>query len=180
MALVATPIAEEKKEEALLSAPILEVSIEKIGLKAGLITAASLIIYFLVMNYLNFMNSSIAWGLNFIILWAGINLAYRFYRLKTKLNVDYFPGLILGGITTAASVIPYVIFVFIWFSQSDAALMSILKSNNLFMGEQITPMKAAGSTMIEGICSGAIISFMMMQYFKSGFRRKRKEKITPG
>lgn len=180
MALAVTPIAEEKKEEAVLNPPVLEVSIEKIGLKAGLITAASLIIYFLVMNYLNFMDSSIAWGLNFIILWAGINLAYRFYRSKTKLNVDYFPGLVLGGLTTAASVIPYVIFVFIWFSQSDPAQMSILISNNLFMGEQISPIKAAGSTMIAGICSGGIISFMMMQYFKSGFRRKRKEKITPG
>lgn len=180
MALTATPIIEEKNDGAVLSTPVSEVSIEKIGLKAGLITGAALIIYFLLMNYLNFMDSAIAWGLNFIILWAGINLAYRFYRSHTKLNIDYFPGLILGAITTAVSVIPYVFFVYIWFSQSDAALMSILKSNNLFMGEQITPMKAAGSTMIEGICSGVIISFMMMQYFKSGFRRKRNEKITPG
>lgn len=164
----------------MLGSPVPEVSIEKIGIQEGLITSATLIIYFLIMNYFNFMDSAIAWGVNFIILWAGINLSYRFYRTKTKLNVEYFPGLILGGITTAASVIPYVIFVYIWFSNSDAALLSILKSNNLFMGENITPMKAAASTMIEGICSGIIISFMMMQYFKSGFRKRRKERITPG
>ena len=180
MATGTTPIIEKKEGEAIPYSPVSEVSIQSVGIKEGLITGMSLIIYFLVMHYFNFMDSAIAWGVNFIILWSGIYLAYRHYRLKTKLNVDYFPGLILGGITTIASVVPYSIFVYIWFSQSDEALMSILKSNNLFMGEQISPVKAAGSTMLEGICSGMLISFMMMQYFKSGFRRKRKEKIIPG
>ena len=157
-----------------------KISIEKIGLKAGLITCASLIIYFLVMKYFNFMGNAIAWGLNFIILWGGIMLAYRYYRSKTKLNVDYGPGLILGGITTAAAVIPFVFFEFIYFSQLDVTQMTLLQNNSLFMGEQISPVKAAASSMIEGICSGVIISFMMMQYFRSGFRRTGREKIIPG
>ncbi|MBK5285819.1 MAG: hypothetical protein JJE25_10495 [Bacteroidia bacterium] len=113
--------------------------------------------------------------MNFIILLTGIIYAYRLYRSKTKLNVDYFPGLILGVITTAASVIPFVLFVYFWFSLIDPLLLLSLKDNILFMGEQITPMRAAVATMIEGISSGVIISFMMMQYFRSGFRRARQE-----
>jgi len=180
MALTTEQIIEKKAGEAMTGNLFSAVSIQSVGIKEGLITGISLIIYFLAMHYFNFMDSAIAWGVNFIILWTGISLAYRYYRSKTKLNVDYFPGLILGGITTIVSVIPYSIFVYIWFSQSEEALLSILNSNNLFMGEQISPVKAAGSTMLEGICSGVLISFIMMQYFKSGFRRKRKEKIIPG
>jgi hypothetical protein len=86
----------------------------------------------------------------------------------------------LGGITTAASVIPFVLFIYLYFSQIDPLLLLLLKDNILFMGEQISPARAAASTMVEGICSGVIISFMMMQYFKSGFRRRKKEVRAQG
>jgi hypothetical protein len=121
------------------------------------------------------MDSPFAWGANFIILLTGIIFSYRYYRSKTKLNVDYFPGLILGGIITAVTVIPFVMFVYIWFSQADAGQILLLKDNVFFMGEEITPARAAAATMVEGICSGAIISFTMMQYYKSGFRRTKKK-----
>jgi hypothetical protein len=153
-----------------------KISIGKIGMKAGGLICVSLIAWFMVMKYCNLLDSPNAWGFNFIVLWAGIILAYQYYRSKTKLNVDYFPGLILGGITTAATVIPFVLFIYIYFSQGSPELLQSVKSNVLFMGEEITPEKIAGATMIEGMCSGGIISFTMMQYFKSGFRITRKEK----
>lgn len=183
MTTIATPIREKETNLSLAENQkgTGKISIEKIGLKGGLITCAALIIYFMVMKYLNFMQSEIAWALNTIILGAGIMLTYRHYRSRTQLNVDYLPGLLLGIITTAASVIPFVLFMYIWLSQADAALLQLLKNNSLFMGgEQITQVKAAASTMIEGICSGIIISFMMMQYYKSGFRRKSKEELIQG
>jgi len=157
-----------------------EVSTEKIGLKAGLIICTSLITYFMIMKYLNFMHSPVAWALNFIILFTGIILTYRYYRSATKLNVDYFPGLVLGCITTAATVLPFTLFVFIFFSLADQLLLSSLKDNVLFMGEQITPLRAAVATFVEGISSGVIISFILMQYYKSGFRRKRGERRMHG
>lgn len=156
------------------------ISIEKVGLTGGVITCASLIIYFIMMRYLNVMDSPFAWGMNFIILLTGIILTYQYYRSKTKLNVNYFPGLILGGILTAVSVIPYVLFVYIWFSQADAGQILLLKDNVFFMGEQVTPARAAAATMVEGVCSGAIISFTLMQYYKSGFKRASKEIIVQG
>jgi hypothetical protein len=180
MAITATQITTEKKEQALINNSAYQISIEKIGLKAGLISCVSLITYFIIMKYFNFMSNAIAWTFNFIILWVGIIFACRYYRSKTQLNVEYLPGLILGGITTAVTVIPFVLFIYIYFSQIDSALLQLLKNNILFMGERITPVTAAISTMIEGICSGVIISFMVMQYFKSGFRRARKERFMYG
>src|SRR5688572_25996391 len=145
-------MTEEQKDRTTRA----EISIKKVGLIGGVIICASLIIYFIMMRYLNVMDSPFAWGVNFIILLTGIILSYQYYRSKTKLNVDYFPGLILGGIITAVSVIPYVVFVYIWFSQVDAGQMLLLKGNVFFMGEEITPARAAAATMVEGICSGGI------------------------
>jgi hypothetical protein len=168
-------MTEEQELRTLPGNPTAEISLEIIGVKAGFITCASLIIYFMIMRYSNFMDSGIAWGMNFIILLSGIILAYYYYRTKTTLNVDYIPGLILGSITTAASVIPFVLFVYIYFSQINPQKLLLLKDNILFMGEEITPMRAAVATMVEGLSSGVIVTFMMMQYFRSGFRRTRRE-----
>lgn len=168
-------MTEEQEVRTLPGNPTAEVPLEIIGFKAGLIICASLIIYFMAMRYLNIMHSGVAWGMNFIFLLTGIILVYNYYRTKTTLNVDYIPGLILGSITTAASVIPFVLFVYIYFSNINPQQLLLLKGNILFMGEPITPMRAAVATMVEGVSSGVIITFMMMQYFRSGFRKARHE-----
>ncbi len=160
--------------------PASTISAEITGLKAGLITSASLIAYFMLMKLFNFMSSPIAWAFNLAILGTGIILVFEYYRMKTTLNVDYIPGLILGSITTFVSVIPFAFFLYIFFSQSDPLVLSLLKENVLFMGEQITPTRAAFATAIEGLCSGVLITFIMMQYLRSGFRRKRNEKRMHG
>jgi hypothetical protein len=165
---------QEHKKVTFLSNPALEISLEAAGMKAGLVTCGLLITYFMIMNYFNLLDSAIAWGMNFIILLAGIVFSYRYYRTKTKLNVEYIPGLIIGAVTTVTCVVPFVLFIYIYFSQVNMPPL-LLKKNVLFMGEQISPGKAAASTMVEGICSGVIISFMLMQYFQSGFRKARKE-----
>lgn len=170
----------DQKNPEVRSHPALEISIEKIGLKAGLIICAALIAYFMIMNLMNMMDSPIAWIFNVIILLGGIYGAYRYYRSETKLNVDYFPGLLLGCITTCASVIPFVVYVYIFLSQSDPQPLLLLKNNILFMGEPVTPLKASAATLIEGISSGFIISFMMMQYYRSGFKRASREKTMHG
>jgi hypothetical protein len=145
-------------------------SIGKIGLEAGLITSGVLIVYFMIMKLFNFMTHEIAWGINFLILLAGIILAYSQFRSKSKLNIDYITGLSLGLITTVACVIPYVLFVFLFISQAEPAEIQGLSKNLFFMGEPVTALRIAGSTMIEGCCSGLIITFAMMQYFRSGSR----------
>jgi hypothetical protein len=156
------------------------ISIQQTGLKTGLLISVSLIVYFMIMKYFNFIYSAGAWSFNFVFLFGGIVLTYRYYRMETKLNVDYLPGIALGCITTAASVIPFTLFIYIYFLQVNPSLLVLLKDNILFMGEEITPMRAAVATFVEGISSGVIISFIMMQYYRSGFRRTRGEKLMHG
>jgi len=173
-------MTEEQQDRAVPANTTAKISVEKIGLKAGLITCGALIMYFMIMISFDFMYSAIAWGMNFIILLTGIVLAYRYYRTKTNTTtIDYMPGLLLGGITTAVSVFLFMIFEYIFFTQADGALV-LLRDNILFMGEEVTPTRAAAATMIEGISSGVIISFAMMQYFRAGIRVAFKRQALAG
>ena len=157
-----------------------EVSVLNTGIKSGLIISAILIIYFLIMRSFHLTGSAAAWGFNFIIIFAGITFTYRYYRTQTKLNIEYLPGLLLGSLTTIVCTVLFTIFVYIYFSMIDPVSLNFLNNNILFMSGQLTPLKASAATLIEGICSGFIISFMMMQYYKSGFKNQLGEKKAHG
>src|SRR5437867_2608342 len=103
------------------------VSILEIGLKSGIGICFMLIIYFFIMKSFNFMGSEVAWSFNFIILLVGMLFTFLYYRTRTKPNIDYLPGLSLGCTVTAASVIPFVLFVYGYFSKIDPALLLSLK-----------------------------------------------------
>ena len=152
-------------------------SSENIGVRSGLLTLAGLVLYFFIMRMINISHSPVAWGLNFVILFAGIFFSFRFLRAHSKPNVNYFPGLILGGITTVLSVIPYAFFVYFYFAMIEPAMIPVLDNNIFFMGGggPVTPGKAAAATFVEGICSGGIISFTLMQYYKAGWRISQHE-----
>ncbi len=157
-----------------------EITIQQTGLKAGLLNATALILYFMLMRWMNWTSSATAWGFNFVILLTGITLTYRFYRSKTQPNIDYLPGMMLGFETTMVTVIAFTLFVFLYFTSVSPALLESLGDNVLFMKKNVSPASAAISTFVEGLCSGIIISFTMMQYYRSGFRRTRMEKSLQG
>ena len=157
-----------------------EISIEKIGLKAGLITSISLVIYFFIIRFFNLLSSEIAWGVNLIILSIAINLSYRYYRILTKPNIEYLPGMLLGGIITSVSTIIFTLFIYLYFESEAKFQLQLLNENLLFMGGNVTPLKAAGATLIEGLTSGVIVSFILMQYYKSGFKKSQSDTVIQG
>ena len=170
------PTLEKRKEKEMN-----KVSIEGIGIKAGVLIWISLVIYFILMKSSSLIESELAWAFNTIILGAGLMLMYRYFRSKTQLTVDYLPGLTLGIIATVVSVVLFSLTLYFWLSRFDTTLLELLKKNTLFMGgEAITPFKVAASVVIEGGCSGLLISYMLMQYYKSGFRRKAGEELMEG
>jgi hypothetical protein len=146
-------------------------SIGQIGIKGGALIFVTLLLYFLIMERFKLIGSPIAWSFNFIILFVGLYLVYRYYRTKTVLNVEYFQGILLGCLTSVIGSIAYSAFVFIDFTYISPMELSFLEKNWLFMGAPVTAFTAAGATLIEGLSSGLIISFILMQYYKSGFKK---------
>ena len=147
------------------------VPIGEIGLKAGIIISISLIVYFMIMRNYNLTESATAWTFNLVLLFIGIAFTFAYYRLQIKSNIDYFQGIQLGGTTTTVCAIIYTAFIYAYVSSLDPLLLQILKDNPLFIGRPITPFKIAATTLIEGICSGVILSFIVMQLYYSGFQR---------
>ena len=149
-------------------------SIQTLGITTGLVMFVALVAYFLLMKSFNLIHITELRCLNFFILLGGLMYAYRQYK-RPDMNVEYLSGMGLGVITTAVSVLPFALFIYIYFSYVDLTFIQVLKEHSVMMGEYLTPGTAAGTVAVEGICSGLIISFAIMQYYKSGFKKGDKD-----
>ena len=158
-----------------------QLSIPKLAVKAAVRICISFIVYFMMMKYLNLIHITSLRFLNIFILIGGLFATYRYYRAQTKiLNIEYFDGILLGILTSIASFIFFAIFIYISF-RAEPALLQVLKGNTIMMGfGSLTPAYAAATVIIEGTFSGLIISFAIMQYYKSGFYRTIQEKRHAG
>jgi membrane protein CcdC involved in cytochrome C biogenesis len=148
-------------------------SIERIGVTTGLITSLLLVSYFSLMKALGLATVPELRYFNFFILLGGILYAYEQFRTPGN-NIEYLSGMGLGFITTVASVVPFAAFIYAYFTYVDPGLLATIKSNSL-MGEYLTPFTVTGAIVIEGLASGVIISFVLMQYYKSAYDRNDKK-----
>ena len=158
-------------------------SIQRLGILTGLFTSLILACYFLLMKVFGLAQIVELRYLNFFILFGGILYAYRHFRQPGH-NIEYLPGIGLGILTAAASVIPFAVFMYAYFTFLDPALLETIKNGKVVMGDYITPFAITGTVIMEGLSSGAIISFALMQYYKSGFEKSeiknRRKKWSEG
>jgi uncharacterized protein DUF4199 len=143
--------------------------IKNLEMKVGLTTSLALIAYFLFMKLIDLIEVVELRGLNLLILAAGVSYAYYYERKQTHSNIEYFRGLLLGIFTALYAIIPFSLFVLFYFWKIDPDLIHHLVSHTLFMGITITPEIAAETVLIEGITSGVLLSFILMQYYREGF-----------
>lgn len=147
-----------------------ETPLHIVGLKAGILTCLGLVAYFLLMKYLKLIHITELRGFNFVILATGIVRTFRYVQHRMPFKLNYFQGFGLSCLVAAVSVVSFAVFVYIYFLVLDPALLLNLKANSPMMGNYITPFTAAGSVLVEGICSGLVISFCYMQYFQDRFK----------
>jgi hypothetical protein len=149
---------------------------EKIGLKYGLLTAAGLVIYFVIMNLLGLVRIVELRFLNGIIMAIGVTMAIRAYKKTHHGNIGYFSGLGVGSITSIVSTTLFAAIILLYIKIGGGSLVETL-SNDRYIGERIqsTPGLVVFSVlMIEGVISGVMVSFIAMQYFK------QKDHKVPG
>ncbi len=154
-------------------------TIASLGVKTGLVTSFLLIAYFLLMKAFGLAHISELRYFNFFILFGALLYAYRHYKEPNQ-NIEYLPGIGLGFITVAASVLPFAIFIYHYFWYLDPNLLEVIKHRSAMMGAYINATSIAGVIIVEGLASGGILSFALMQYYKSGFEKKEKQLWTQG
>jgi hypothetical protein len=142
------------------------VSIERIGLVTGLITAAALIAYFFIMKALNLAQIIELRFFNILIIAVGIYSGI--YYLKQKLHEDefYLKGLGQGMIITVVTVVAFATFMTIYLNYYNLSLMEEISKKVPYTGS-LNAMVIFVAIFMEGLASGAIITFASMQYLKS-------------
>ena len=139
-------------------------SVEAVAIKYGLYTTGGLIGYFLIMKVLGLVHVVELRGFNLFIIVGGILLAMRHQRSKQDGPLVYLQGIGLGLLTCAVAVITFSIFIFAYL-QMDTGLMKSIRETETF-GQYLNPYILAFVIALEGIASGFIASFMIMQYMK--------------
>ncbi|AKD04413.1 DUF4199 domain-containing protein [Pontibacter korlensis] len=141
---------------------------EKIGLKYGLLTAAGLMAYFLLMKLLGLVHIVELRFLNGVIMAVGIVFALKAYKKFAQGQVAYFKGLGTGLITAVVATVLFASFMVIYVKTAGEAMIEMLSAERYF-GERVesTPGVVIFSVlMLEGIISGFMICFIAMQWFK--------------
>ncbi len=149
--------------------------LEKTAVKYGLIIAAGLIGYFLLMKLVGLHQIAELRMLNLLILIVGVWLAIRSYKRKTDDEMDYLQGFGIGMLTSAVGTILFSIFIFIYLNFLDPAFMETLQQKEAF-GQYLNPYMAAVAIFFEGMGSALILSFIIMQYMKGSMLRDMKKK----
>ena len=152
----------------------LKPSVERIGLKIGLITSLGLLAYFFIMKALGLTHIIELRVFNFVILGAGI--IYGIHKLKTELHEEnfYLKGLLEGLLISITAVLPFAIIIGLYLEYVDIGLMNYIKEG-LASKDYINGFTVFAVVFMEGMASGAIIAYSAMQYFKSVWSEKEKK-----
>lgn len=130
----------------------------------GVYTALGLMLYFLFMKILGLEANMYLRLFNGVIVIFGVYTLFK-NRVNSKKPMTYFEGLAMGFMMTLTAVISFIIFLGLYIKVFDPTFIDVLE-NSMIWGNNLTMSKAALALFIEGMASGAIISFVSMQYFK--------------
>lgn len=136
------------------------------GIGYGLFTAIALVAYFLLMSLFNLHRIVELRFLNGIIVTIGICWAIYSFKKQGNGYIGYLQGLGLGFTTAAVAALLFGIFMVLYVTVINNEFMTTLRANQFF-GEGLSVIVVFAVIVLEGVISGAMVSFIAMQYFKS-------------
>ena len=132
----------------------------------GVIVSLLLVSFFLIRRTFGWYQVLELRYFNILILFAGIHSALLSYRNRiSPEGIDYLKGLKMGLRISLTAIIPFAIFMGIYL-KIDTNFMNYIIQNGEF-GKYLTPGRAAGVVGFEGFVSGAIMTYIIMPYFKN-------------
>lgn len=142
-----------------------------ISIKAGAYTALGLILYFLLMRLLNFHHYLILHYLNVFILFFGLRYAIKHIKSLNG-DIKYFEGLKSGVIVSIISIFLFNIFWLFYETVLDPPFLVFLSEKislgHIFSAEE-TIIDIMGLITVEGLSSGFILTYILMQFYKSDY-----------
>lgn len=131
----------------------------------GLKTSAGLIAYFLAMQVIDKHHHVELRMLNLVIIAVGIYFALKKFKKTHTDHVNYFRGLIVGTATGAIASVLFGVFLFVYMKTHPTLLQEI--QANEAMGHYLNEYMSAFIVTLEGVFSGMLVTFVLMNYVNS-------------
>jgi len=131
----------------------------------GIKIAGGLIAYFLIMNFIGLGHHVELRLLNLAIQTAGVYFALKKFKETHGENLNYFRALITGVATAAIGSGIFALFMFVYM-QLDASLMRSVIENEP-MGRYLNAYMASFIVALEGVFSGLLVTFVVINYVQT-------------
>ena len=131
----------------------------------GLRIAGGLIAYFLLMKVINLSDHVELRLLNLLILVAGVFFALKKYKETHGKHLNYFLALATGVATSAIGSIGFALFLFIWMKVDANMLQHIIDTEP--MGHYLNAYMASFIVALEGVFSGLLVTFVLINYIQT-------------
>lgn len=128
-----------------------------------------LVVYFVFMKIFNFEQYTELRLFNFFIMLIGLYLLLRANYERS--GGAYFENLFLSFKTISLSILLACVSLFIYLTWIDPDFLNTLESTMIW-GKGLSKLQITIAIGIEGISSGLILSFTLMQYMKKVYTQK--------
>lgn len=132
--------------------------------KTALLTTTALIVFFLLMKFMNLVTIVELRFINFFIVFFGVRHVLLQTRKMNDGKLEYLKGMGAGFLTAVFTAVFFGAFVLFYLQLIDHDLMKYIRETQPF-GNYLTPASSALIVVIEGAASGAIIAFALMHLF---------------
>ncbi|MDP3555975.1 MAG: DUF4199 domain-containing protein [Bacteroidota bacterium] len=140
-----------------------------ISAKAGIGCGLGLIFYFILMRLLNLHHVIELHYFNIVVLFFGLRYAIK-RIISRNGEIRYFEGLKSGVVVTLISIFIFNVFMLLYETIIDPSFLEFLRENivqgHSFSSQQVI-INVIGILTIEGLSSGFIMTFSLMQYYKA-------------
>lgn len=139
--------------------------IEITALKYGGFMALALVGFFLLMKAFGLEHNLELRALNLFILFSFVLMSIDHYEKKSPDNFVYLKGMGLGLLTSVVGVLIFATLVILYITVINPAFMEVIQQNEPF-GDFLNPLLVGCTIVIEGMASGFLATYAIMQYYK--------------
>lgn len=140
-------------------------TIERLSTRYGVLMACALAGYFFLMKAFGWEHNLELRALNLLILVSFVLMAIKKYKRTKEGSLVYLKGLGLGILTTVVGTLSFAIMVVFYITVVSPEFMELIKSQEPF-GDFLNPFLVGCTIIIEGVASGCLASYGIMQYLK--------------
>lgn len=139
--------------------------IETQAFKYGALMASALVGFFLLMKAFGLEHNLELRALNLFILVSFVLIPIKKYAKNKPENFVYLKGMGLGLLTSVVGVFIFASLVMLYITVLDPSFMEIIQQREPF-GSFLSPLLVGCTIVIEGMASGFLATFAIMQYYK--------------